>query len=301
MDYVSYLFLKFFYIFLRFLGLNGARRVGENLTMLWFYLDKRRRKIALNNASFALDIPVREARKIVKRNYHHYGKIIGEIVYWKKIYRNWENFFRFENLEYLDELKKSDKGFIILTGHIGNWEIASIGFVKKIGRGAAIVKPINNRYIDNFITSIREEIGIDLITGKNQVFEMMKRIRKGENLVFLLDQNAPAREAVFVDFFGKPASTFKVVALLSLKFNIPVLPAYCVRRDDAKFLVRLESPIFPIKSGNLDKDVIKNTQKYTTFLENVIKKYPEQWFWVHNRWKTQPEKPDEEKQSNLHG
>ncbi len=289
-DFLSYFGLKRFYNWLKNKDIEEARKIGEAIALGWYKIDRRRRQLAENNIKFALNASELQAKEIAKENFLHYGKIIGEIGKWEEIYSKSDQFFNLKNFSYVEELKGKEKtkGFILLTGHIGNWEIATIAFTKYIGSGTAIVKKIHNQYINDFITNMRKEMGLELISEKNTVFKMMRKIRNGEILIFLLDQNAPLKEAVFVDFFGKPASTFKVVALLSLRFNIPVLPAYCIRNQQGTFDINFEKPIYPQRTDNIEHDILLNTQAYTNFIEKVIIKHPEQWFWVHNRWKNQP-------------
>ncbi len=291
LDYISYRILLVLFNHVKKLDLDGARRVGERLTIIWYLIDVKRKNLARRNVMNSLEVSESRAEEIVRDNFAHYGKMIGEIGKWEYIYENADSFFELHDFHHVEKLKEElkGKGFIVLTGHIGNWEIASIAFTRYIGKGTAIVKKIHNQYLNEFITDMRTRMGLDLISDKNTVFSMMKKIRKGEILVFLLDQNAPVQEAVFVNFFGRPASTFKVVAMLSLKFNIPVLPAYCIRNDEGKFDIYFDDPIYPVKGDDLESDIVRNTQLYTNFIEETVRKYPEQWFWVHNRWKNQPE------------
>ncbi len=292
-DELGGLLTAVFYRTMSMLDISTTRKIGMFITYLWYLLDQGRRNLALKNVKQALKVDDNEAKRIIRENYKHYGMMIGEIVKWKYIRERAGDYFEIEGKEILENLK--GKGFILLTGHIGNWEIATIAFTTFVGEATAIVKKIQNNRINQIVTDIRKGMGLKLITGKNTVFQMMKKLRQGEILIFLLDQNAPVREAVFVNFFGRPASTFKVVAMLAIKFEIPVVPAYCIRKEDGTFKVVIEKPFHPVKGKTLEESVRLNTQQYTDFIEKVVKLYPEQWFWVHNRWKNQPEVKIEKK------
>jgi len=284
-DYSSFVVVEKLFNYLKSRNLSAARAIGEKIGVSAFYLDKHHRELATDNVIKSLNISRKSASDIVKENFKHYGKMLAEIAHWKEIYNNFDEFFIPENIEIMENALNEKKGVIILTGHISNWEIAGMGYTKKFGKVNVIVKNIHNKYIDSLIKNIRNTIGANLIGDSNTVFQMMRVLRKGEPVVFVFDQHAPGRQGVFVDFFGRKAATFKVVAMLARKYNIPVIPAYSVRLDNGKFLLHVDDPIAPVITDNLEEDIVVNTQNYTKYIEGIVRKYPEQWFWVHKRWR----------------
>ena len=285
LDYNSFRLLYGLFNYLRNLDLEKSLVVGERLGLLGYYMDSHHRKLAIDNVIKALNVSDKEAIDIVKSNFIHYGRMLSEITHWEEYYKNFEDYFITENIEIMEKGLSRKKGAIILTGHIGNWEIAGIGYTRKFGKVNVVVKRVSNKYIDNLIRNIRNKIGINLIDDNNTVFKMMRALRNGGTVVFVFDQHAPGSQGVIVDFFGRKVAAFKVVGMLARKYNIPVIPAYSVRDGNGKFIIHVDEPIPPVVTDDLASDILENTQNYTNYIEKIVRKYPKQWFWVHKRWR----------------
>jgi KDO2-lipid IV(A) lauroyltransferase len=174
-------------------------------------------------------------------------------------------------------------GAILLTAHIGNWELLGAFFsVISGGRLSVVAKPMKNPRVNEFINGLREFWRMKVIpTGK--VLEVVKDLKRGRFVAILLDQRPKVKEGVLTDFLGRKTYTNKGAALLSLKTGKPVIPAFCYL-SGSKYEVEIFDPIYP--DG---KSVEELTQIYTSFIERAVMKHPEQWFWVHRRWKNSPE------------
>ncbi len=192
-----------------------------------------------------------------------------------------------ESLFIVDEVKKrevlSTKGAILLTAHIGNWELFGAYFsVVSKGKLSVVAKPMKNEMVDRFINSLRESWGMKVIpTGR--VTEIVRDLKNNRFVAILLDQRPKVKEGVLTSFLGRKTFTNKGVALISIKTGKPVIPAFCYLVGD-RYEVDIFDPIHP--DG---KSIEELTQIYTSFIEKAVKKHPEQWFWAHRRWKNSPE------------
>lgn len=180
-----------------------------------------------------------------------------------------------------------NKQALCLLAHIGNWEAQSripqhYGNVKF----KAFVKPMHNPLVNREIVEQRRKWGVEIIPSTKFGTEA---INNGEWIAFLGDQDA-SRRGIFVDFFGRPASTFKGPAFFSWKFDLPILPLFLVRIRDKNRSMRIIClpPIYPDKTKDKDSEIVRLTQAHTKALESVIRRYPDSYFWLHRRWKTQP-------------
>ncbi|WP_457679120.1 lysophospholipid acyltransferase family protein [Thermovibrio sp.] len=175
------------------------------------------------------------------------------------------------------------EGGILLTAHIGNWELMGALFSKlSEGKLSVVAKPMKNEKVDRLINSIRESWGIKVIpTGKG--VEVLKELKRGRFVGILLDQRPKVKEGVLTSFLGRKAYTNKGAALLSIKSGKPVIPAFCFI-EGGKYKIEVGEAIYPEGKG-----VEELTQIYAKEIEKAVKKHPEQWFWFHRRWKNSPE------------
>jgi len=180
-------------------------------------------------------------------------------------------------------------GVLYLTGHIGAWELSSFAHALYGYPLHYMARRIDNKKIDALVNGYRCLSG-DRPIFKNESARVMLRVLKEAGTVGILaDQNTMPEEAVFVDFFGKPASTTTGIARVALHTDAAVVPGYAVW-DAAvrKYRLRFEPPVELIRTGDSERDVLENTQKFTKVIEDIIRKYPDQWVWIHGRWNTRP-------------
>jgi KDO2-lipid IV(A) lauroyltransferase len=175
------------------------------------------------------------------------------------------------------------EGGILLTAHIGNWELMGALFSYLSGGKLSVVaKPMKNKRVDRIINSIRESWGIKVIPTGN-VIEIVKDLKRGRYVGILLDQRPKVKEGVLTTFLGRQTYTNRGAAILSIKTGKPAIPAFCFT-EDGKYVIRTYEPIYP--EG---KSVEELTQEYTGAIEKAVREHPEQWFWFHRRWKNSPE------------
>lgn len=193
--------------------------------------------------------------------------------------------------EYCRPLIKSGQPAFIVTAHMGNWEALG-GLAPHHGvHLAAIAKPMHNELVNNSILKTREKRKLEVLQIKVSMKAVIDAARAGTWVAIVGDQDA-RRRGIFVDFFGRPASTAAGAAHFSHLMDLPVLPAFSVRLNDAQRSLKVIylPPIYPDESVDRDADIHRITQEHTKALEDVIRRYPQDYFWLHRRWKTQPKK-----------
>jgi Kdo2-lipid IVA lauroyltransferase/acyltransferase len=190
-------------------------------------------------------------------------------------------------MEHIGQAMAQGRGIFFLTGHFGNWELlaATHGLA---GFGlSVVVRPLDNPYLDTLIARARERSGLRAISKRDAVQGVRAALARGECIGILLDQDA-GREGVFVPFLGHAASTARALAVLALKTRAPVLPAFIHRLPDGGHELVIDPEIPLAITGDLDHDIEVNTARYTEAIERHVRAHPEQWFWVHRRWKSRP-------------
>lgn len=206
----------------------------------------------------------------------------------------WDKFFEREGFqEYCLPLIQSGRPALILTAHIGNWEaLGNLGLEQGV-QIAAVAKPMHNSLVNDSILKSRAARGLEVLQIKASMKAIVDAVRAGKWVAIVGDQDA-RRRGVFVIFFGRPASTAPGVAHFSHLLNVPVIPAFCVRLPDSQrhLKVVFAPPIYPDKDADREMDILRITQEHTTALEHVIRRHPEDYFWLHRRWKTQPKTRD---------
>jgi Kdo2-lipid IVA lauroyltransferase/acyltransferase len=275
----------------RLLGLiprTWACRICNVLGHVAFLADKRHKEIALNNLSqaYGREKYPQEMRLLAKKVFKNLTQIVFEIGWSLRLKRkDFDVFFSIEGLANLRNAYDKGKGVIMLTGHLGNWELFNI-IMKMIGFPASFVyRPLDSSSVNAFFEAYRTRLGGNLIPSKWSAASIVRSLRRGELVGILLDQNVAWYEGVFVNFFGRPACTNKGMALLALKTGAPVVPMFLVR-EGLVFKAKIGKEISVVKTGDMTKDVETNTQRYNDVIESFVRRHPDQWFWVHQRWKT---------------
>lgn len=204
----------------------------------------------------------------------------------EKIFENVEIY----HLEFLERALEKEKGVILFSAHFGNWELIPLILSKKLNQKInSVARKMNNPLVERKVKQFREYMGSELIYKQNSIRTIIKRLEKNEIVYLLIDQNTIAREGVFVDFFGKTASTVPSVSQLHIKRAVPIIPVF-LHYENNKIILEFMEEINAASAGtgNQKDDIRQLTQGCTSIIEEKIKQHPEQWFWFHNRWKTRP-------------
>jgi KDO2-lipid IV(A) lauroyltransferase len=187
------------------------------------------------------------------------------------------------------EGQRRGKGVLYLTGHIGAWELSSFAHALYGFPLHYMARRIDNQRIDALVNGYRCLSGNRPIFKNESARVMLKVLKEAGTVGILADQNTMPEEAVFVDFFGKAASTTTGIARVALHTDAAVVPGYAIWDERSrKYRLRFEPPVELIRTGDTERDVLENTQKFTKVIEGIVRKYPEQWVWMHGRWNTRP-------------
>jgi len=285
--FIEYFFLFYLTIFFRLFPLTIALKIATYLGKLFFYINHTHRKRAINNLIRAF--PEKDYQKILricKQVYINLAKVFMEFIFLPKIDRNYVNRkVKVIGEENLKEALKKKKGIVAVTGHIGNWELLGT-IVVKIGYPlAAIYHPMKNPYSDKLFYKIRSATGMELIPMKDSLRGSIKALKENKLIGLIADQDA-GDAGIFVDFFGTPASTAKGPAVFAVKTKAPMIFFTLIRGENDTHTLYISKPLKVKITGNLDNDIYYNTKLWSDELEKWVRKYPEQWFWVHRRWHT---------------
>ena len=268
-----------------------AMQIGHGIGMLYYALVKKRREIALNNLhiAFGNNLTAAQRTEICKASFVNVGKTCVEFLRFPKL--NAENIWdhvTVEGRENLYTALEAEKGAIVFLAHFGNWELLSLVYGALIpDRAKAIAFPLKNDPLNTYLWRHREQLSLKLIPRNRAVRETLRALRNNQAIGFFADQNA-GTEGVFVNFLGKPASAVRGPAVLTLKTGAPLIFSLSIRQPDDRHLVYISPAIHPEPTDDFESDVERYTTQMLKQLETYIHKYPEQWLWLHNRWKTQP-------------
>lgn len=276
---------------LRMLERERAVRLGARLGALAMHLDRVNRPIATRNLEIAFPALSRGQRlSILRAAYENWGRMLAEWMHFPSLnagnierfasYRNIENWRRAEEIS-------QGRGILILTGHFGNFELLILAHSVHGNRVAVVHRPLRNPLIDAAVAATRTSFGNLVIPRKGAGRDVVRLLRQSWMVGIPLDLDV--RQGVFVDFFSLKASTSDALARLALATGAPVVPAFMVREGASThhWLECLE-PLEVLRGRTREESVQLNTQRYTTLIEQMIRRHPDHWNWIHRRWKTRP-------------
>jgi Kdo2-lipid IVA lauroyltransferase/acyltransferase len=268
-----------------------ARSFASGMMRIFYALLPRLRKTAEVNLRIAFpEWNDSRRKKVIRGMLRNLGWMAAEFVRLPKYTKeNIEEIVVLDGHENFLGGQRRGKGVLYLTGHIGAWELSSFAHALYGFPLHYMARRIDNPRIDALVNSYRCLPGNRPIFKNESARVMLKVLKEAGTVGILADQNTMPGEAVFVDFFGKQASTTTGIARVALHTDAAVVPGYAVWDDSlAKYRLRFEPPVELIRTGDMERDVVQNTQKFTKVIEDIIRKYPDQWVWVHGRWNTRP-------------
>jgi len=288
---IEYFLAREIALLARIVPLKFAHFIGDFLGDLFFYVIRVRRKDALENLKYAFgtEKSEKELEKILRNNYRHFGKVImefGRMPSLKK--KRLLEQIPVHNLEHYQKLFNQKRGMLILSGHLGNWEYAGAFLASISSPFYCIFREQKNILVDKIIKELRISVGLIPLKIKGEAAKgIIKALKEKGGIAILMDQDG-GKNGEFINFLGRPASTVKGPALIAIKYKVPVSMIFCVRQEDGSYKVILEKFSEIERFANNEKGVNQFLIEYSKILEKYIRKYPEQWFWLHRRWKTQP-------------
>ena len=291
-DYAVYLAIRIVVCIGQAISIRRAYALADVLADLIYRVDGRHRQVALQNleAAFGDRYGAADRERIVRQVYQHILRMLMEMLQIPRVLHptTWRRYIRLKGHGEAVERLIRGGPMILLSGHYGNWELAGYLFGTFGLPPSSVARELDNPYLERFLRDFRERTGQRLIAKKGGSEAMVAVLEAGGVLSMLGDQDAGPR-GQFVQFFGRPASTFKAIALLAYEFNAPIVVG-CARRVGRGFRyeVEVEAVLVPDRESD-DPDVLRDlTQQYTSALERMIRRDPTQYFWLHRRWKNQP-------------
>lgn len=271
---------------------SAAYPAAQIVAALGYRLAKRQRLAGIQNLRMALpNLSEEERVAILRGSFSNLGRLLVEFSHFPGLNRkNISNLVTYEGFEHYENAVGRGKGVIFLTAHFGAWELSCFAHSLFGNPMKFVVREIDNPKVERLIESYRGLSGNKPIDKKNASRDILKALRNNETIGILVDQNTTRDEGVFVDFFGIPASTTPAVATLALRTGAAVIPGFMIWDSQTrKYRLHFDRPLELISTGDPARDIVENTQAFNAVLEKVIRQYPDQWLWIHRRWKTRPD------------
>jgi KDO2-lipid IV(A) lauroyltransferase len=276
----------------------AAIRVLDALAALAFRLDSFHRHVAVVNLTIAFpELSSAEHYRIALRSFQNTARNLLEISRMARLTReNIGTLVRYDpefGLNQYERARALGKGILFLTGHFSAWELLPAAHALHGHPLSFVTRPLDNIPIEKYLIRIREMAGNRVIHKKNSIRSILTRLKSGEDVGILMDQNTFLSEGVFADFFGIPAATSSSVALLALRTESPVIPGYLTPQSAGRYAIKFLPPVELCRSGDTVRDVQANTRIFNRILEGIVREQPDAWLWGHMRWRYRPEgEPD---------
>jgi KDO2-lipid IV(A) lauroyltransferase len=270
---------------LRGLPLPAANVLARTAGRLLDIAVPRLRRTAMLNLSFAFpELAYEHRQAIVDGVFQSIARLLVAIARFPTLNKsNVHRWIRYEGLENYLEAKREGKGILIATAHLGNWELSAFAHALMTEPMNVMVRPLDNPLIDRLVETRRQLSGNHLILKKDAARRVLRALRDNEAVGILIDQNASTSEGVFVNFFGKQACANAGFVKLAHHSGAAVIPGFAIwDSNTAQYILHFYPKI------DIQGDVEADSQRLHSVLESVIRKYPDQWLWIHRRWKTRP-------------
>jgi len=265
-------------------------RVGESAGRAFYFLSGKLRRVGQRNLGIAFpDLAPNRRGELLRGCFANLGRLLGIFSNFTKRPEKLKAVSDCEGLEHLQAAEARGRGVILFTGHVGAWELSSFALSLFGHPLSFLVRRIDNPKIEALVDRARTRLGNRTIDKRSAAREMLRILEAAGTIGILIDLNTLDREGIFVDFFGVPASTTFMVAKLALRTGAEVLPVFAPWDEGRKrFLLKIDEPLRFESMGNETEDVRRLTQAFTSVVEKYVRRYPDQWLWIHRRWKTRP-------------
>jgi KDO2-lipid IV(A) lauroyltransferase len=269
-----------------------ARSIGATIGRLALALTPRLARVGDLNLRLAFPgKTASERQQVLRKLYRNLGWLLAEFCQMPRYTpETTRSFIRYEGLEHYLAAREEGKGVLILTGHLGAWELSSF-YHSLMGYPMSIViRRLDNPLVDNLVNHIRCLHGNQVLHKDDFARGLLASMRRGETVGILMDTNMTPPQGSFVDFFGQSACTGTGLARIAMKTGARVLPGFLLWEEATEqYVLRFGAPLCVAASGDVEADAVANTALFTRVIEDYIRQYPDQWLWVHRRWKTRPQ------------
>jgi Kdo2-lipid IVA lauroyltransferase/acyltransferase len=285
--------------FIKLLGILPrpfARAFAIAISQFVYLFHVRLRRVGMRNLQMAFpEKSERERKRILRAEFTSLGRQLAELCQFPRYTpENVDDVVVYEQLENYERAYARGKGVLFLTAHFGGWELSAFAHSLHGHRVNIVMRPMDNPYLDGMLQSYRTMHGNKVVPKDDFVRWLLAAMKAGETVGILMDTNMTPPQGVFVDFFGIPACTASGLARIALRTDAAVVPGFTIWDESLrKYRLCFDPALELVRTGDLEADIVTNTQNFTKVIEEYVRKYPEQWLWVHRRWKTRPpgEKP----------
>ena len=273
----------------RLLPMGAVLGLGSLLGRAFHALDGGHRRLAVQNLQAAFPLRTEaECREITRRMFEHFGRLLMVLLKFSTLSRE-EMLTRveFDGEERMREAKAKGRGVLVFTGHFGFWEIQALVHALRVEPMAVLARPLDNRPLHDLLERVRCSTGNSVIYRRGAIRRVLRVLAANQTVGILIDQHMLSADAVYVDFFNRPAATTSALAALALKTGAPVVPIFALPLPGGRFRMVYEHPVEPPLVHD-EAGIREFTQRCTDVLEMYVRRYPELWLWMHRRWRDVP-------------
>jgi KDO2-lipid IV(A) lauroyltransferase len=269
-----------------------SRGFAIGISQVVYLLHFRLRQVGMRN--LAMVFPEKseaERARILRGVFTSLGRQLAELCQFPRYTpENIDEVVVYDGLENYERAYARKKGVLFLTAHFGGWELSAFAHSLHGHWLHVVMRPMDNPYLDRLLQQNRTRYGNKTVAKDDFVRGLLAAMKAGETVGILMDTNMTPPQGIFVNFFGIPACTASGLARIALRTDAAVVPGFTIW-DPAlrKYRLRFDPALELVRTGNLEADIVANTQMFTKVIEDYVRKYPDQWLWVHRRWKTRPE------------
>jgi KDO2-lipid IV(A) lauroyltransferase len=269
---------------------KAALALGRGLGRLIGAIDRRHLAIAADNLRHAFP-DWNEARVLHTAHavYAQFGQVLFDILWLEG--RSRDEVLALcdvEGREHIDAIMGQGRGGVMVTAHFGNWELQGLVHAWMYSPMAVVARALDNPELDRRLCAFRQTAGNTVIYKDKALARVLRSLRSGGHVAFLIDQNVQEKDGIFVKFFGRPAATTTVAAAVALKTGCPFVLGHAVLKPDGRYRMIYDPPLVVAETDDRNQDIQRLTQELTRRIEAWVREVPEQWLWIHRRWKTQP-------------
>ena len=292
---LEYALVKALFVAVRLMPDPLVRAAGTLLGRAVYTFDRARRRIAHRNLASAFPGRTERERKAIARAaFGHFGRLLVELMKFSTLSDDMMLArVEFDGKDRARLAYAQGRGVLFFTGHFGFWELHALVHALALEPFSVIARPLDNPYLNTLLEHIRQRTGNPVIYRQGMIRQVMRTLQAGHGIAVLIDQHIQARDAVYVDFFERPAATTSAIAALALRTGAPVVPCFALPLGPGRYRMIYEHPIEPPSVDSADA-VHEFTQRCTDVLEMYVRRHPELWLWMHRRWRDEEEPSESE-------
>ncbi len=283
---LEYLIVRALIAIVRVTPFALVRAAGTVLGLTFYVIDRPHRRIAERNLATAF--PLRsnaERRAIARAAFAHFGRLLFELLKFSTLSKaQMLARVEFDGDERSRLAYAQGKGVLFITGHFGFWELQAMVHAVRVEPVSILARALDNPYLDRLLEQIRQCTGNTVVYRRGTIRRVMRTLQAGHGVAVLIDQHIMSRDAIYVDFFERPAATTSAVAALALRTGAPVVPVFALPLGRGRYRMIYEHPVEPPRADSPDA-IREFTQRCTDVLEMYVRRHPELWLWMHRRWR----------------